>query len=727
MAELLLELRSEEIPARMQARAAEDLQRLVTEKLKAAKLEFAAAAAYATPRRLALVVKGLPRRQPDTVEERKGPKVGAPQQAIDGFLKAAGLKDLAEAEVRDTDKGKVYMAVRKIAGRDTSEVLPGILEGAIRDLSWPKSMRWSDGTFKWVRPLHNVMCKFGSKSLHINLSPTSIGKAGPLNLIPPLSTIRGTDAPIGFKDATIGNILAAPQQEFWPEDFAEYRKLLEANYVMLDPEKRKRAILEQAEALAAEAGLRFRHDPGLLDEVSRLVEWPVVLLGAFDEAFLAIPPEILVTSMRSHQKYFALEQPDGGLANRFLVVANVPAPDGGERRANIVTGNERVLRARLADAKFFWDQDRKTPLSQRVPQLKDIVFHAKLGTLDQRIDRMEALAVALCQWIPEADRDQVRAAARLAKADLVTGVVGEFPELQGIMGRYYALADGEPAAVADAIAEHYAPRGPDDRCPSAPVSVAAALAEKLDTLIGFWAIDEKPTGSKDPFALRRAALGVIRLIVENRLRLPMLQVLDIAKLNFVDLVADSIVADLEGRGGREEIRFDLLAFFADRMKVALREKGVRHDLIAACFALGEDDLVRLLARVEALSAFLKSEDGANLLTAYKRAANIVRIEGKKDGKDIEGAPDRQLFVQHEEQALWMALDATVALMKTKLEHEDFKGAMCALAALRTPVDEFFDRILVNAEDKKLRANRLRLLQAIRGTMDRVAKFELVEG
>ncbi len=755
MAELLLELASEEIPARMQARAAEDLKRLVTERLTAAKLDFAHAAAFATPRRLALVVKGLPKQQPDTAEERKGPKEGAPEQAIQGFLKSAGLTSLEQAELRDTDKGKVWFAVKKQAGRPTAEVLSDLLVQAIQALPWPKSMRWGTGSFRWVRPLTSILARFDGKRV---LGVLDLGNGGRLP----------------FGDSAVGHARLDPRS-IVPVCFSDYRVELERAKVILESGKRRARIEEQAQAAAEQAGLVLRQDAGLLDEVSGLVEWPVVLTGGFEAEFLSVPPEILVTSMRSHQKYFALEKADGSLANNFLVVANVEAPAASPRRANIIAGNERVLRARLSDAKFFWDQDRKTKLADRVPALVDIVFHAKLGTLDQRVDRVAALAVELAQHIEGADAAQVRQAARLCKADLTTGVVGEFPELQGIMGRYYALADGEPAVVADAIAEHYAPKGPDDRCPTAPVSVAVALAEKLDTLVGFWSIDEKPTGSKDPFALRRAALGVIRLILENRLRLPLLPLLaqaanalateryyeeragvadeveELRSLIPADLLAaaaasaraeqnqrafifewDNRASGLgvipEKRAGFDSLAGSLLAFFADRLKVALKDQGVRHDLVSAVFALGgEDDLVRLLARVAALQSFVGSADGANLLAAYKRANNILRIEEKKDGKAAAAQPDQHLFQQHEEQALWQALQGASSVAKLALGREDFAGAMGALAALRAPVDAFFDAVMVNAPEAQLRANRLALLKSIQATLDQVAKFELVEG
>ncbi len=695
MAELLLELASEEIPARMQARAADDLKRLVADGLAKAGLSFALASAFATPRRLALVVKGLPKQQPDTTEERKGPKVGAPPQAVAGFLKAAGLASAEEAEVRETDKGQIYFAVRSIKGQATAEVLPGLVVSAIQAMSWPKSMRWAEGTQRWVRPLHGILAIFDGQPL-----------AGALPL--------GKGAELAFSKTTSGHQLMGAET-IEPTDFTSYRTALAAAHVVLDGAARKAAIMEQAEAAVAAAGLRLRPDPGLLDEVTGLVEWPVALIGAFDPAFLEVPEEILVTSMRSHQKYFALEDAAGRLANRFLLVANVPAPAGSARRANIIAGNERVLRARLSDAKFFWDQDRKVPLSDRVPALKDIVFHAKLGTMDRRVDRIEALALNLATQVPGTEREQVRAAARLCKADLTTGVVGEFPELQGLMGSYYARHDREPDAVAQAIAEHYAPKGPDDACPTAPVSVCVALAEKLDTLVGFWAIDEKPTGSKDPFALRRAALGVIRLIVENRLSLPLTPRLKTAAAGYGS-VAAAFKPD------------DLLLFFADRLKVALKDRGVRHDLVSAIFALGgEDDLLRLLARVEALQSFVESDDGANLLVAYRRAANIVRIEEKKDGKAAGAVADQHLFQQHEEQALWQALQGASSVAKLALGREDFAGAKEALAALRAPTDAFFDKVMVNAPEPALRANRLALLKAIQAALDQIARFDLVEG
>lgn len=704
MPELLLELRSEEIPARMQVRAMQELERLVLAGLEKAGLKPESSRAFSTPRRLTLVVEGLPARQADTREERKGPKLGAPEQAVAGFLRAAGLRSVDEAEVRETDKGAVYFAVREVPGRATAEVLPELLSQAIPALAWPKSMRWGENGFRWVRPLRALLAVFDGAPLHGGLDLASSG--GDLGFL-------------GFGDRTQGH----PQQGGLPlhvAGFADYVEKLTAAGVMLDRDERAASILEQAEALAREAGLRLRQDPGLLDEVVGLVEWPTVLLGRFEERFLEVPPEVLVTAMRSHQKYFALEDDAGQLAPAFLVVGEGEAPAGSLRRANIAAGNERVLRARLSDAQFFWRQDLATPLSARLPRLADIVFHASLGTLDQRVDRIEALSLHLAGHVEGADQEQVRAAARLAKADLVSEMVGEFPELQGLMGRYYALAEGEPPPVAEAIAEHYAPKGPDDPCPTAPVSVAVALAEKLDTLVGFWAIGETPTGSKDPYALRRAALGVIRLVLENRLRLPL---------------RDAFAAAAAGYGARAA-GFEaeaLLDFFADRLKVALRGEGVRHDLIAAVFALEtdagrrEDDLSRLVSRVRSLQDWLTGVAGESLLTAYRRAANIVRIEERKDGEPVAGTPDQHLFEQHEEQALWLALEAVRPTLKLALEREDYATALADLAGLKGPIDAFFEAVTVNVEGLGLRANRLRLLRAIQATMDRVARFELVEG
>ncbi len=720
MAELLLEILSEEIPARMQARAAEDLRALVAAKLKEAGLAFTSARAFATPRRLALVVDGLPEKQPDTIEEKKGPRTDAPPQAIQGFLKAAGLDSVGQCEVREVGKAKVYFHAVKRAGRPTSEVLPALLAEAMAALPWPKSMHWGGGAARWVRPVHSILCVFAG---------------GP---------VSGSALGCTFGAATRGHRFLAPDA-FEVCDFADYAAKLLAAKVMLDPAERRAEIARQCAEGAGEAGLGVKDDKALLDEVTGLVEWPVVLMGSIDGRFMALPPEVLTASMRAHQKYFSLLAADGALAPNFLVVANTTTTDGGTA---IVAGNERVLRARLSDAKFFWDQDRKIALGDRVPALAKIVFHAKLGTLGAKVERMAALAADLCAHVPGAGRDQVRGAALLAKADLTTGMVGEFPELQGVMGRYYALHQGESAAIGDAIAEHYAPRGPDDRCPRAPVSVALALADKLDTLTGFFAIDERPTGSKDPYALRRAALGVIRLILENHIRLPLGAIvrtaLSLYPLELSESVPESrdslTTVLLESQGSEparrvpardsrsDRISGQVLEFFADRLKVHLREKGVRHDLVTAVFALGdEDDLVRLLARVDALGAFLATDDGANLLVAYKRAANIVAIEEKKDKVKYDQPVHPGQLLAVEADALRQEMESTVQFFDRSLIAEDFEGAMTRLARLRRPIDLFFDKVKVNTDDAVARPNRLRLLSQIRTTMNRVADFSKVEG
>lgn len=683
MPELLLELLSEEIPARMQARAANDLKRLVGDGLKAAGLSFSSAQTYVTPRRLTLVIDGLPVKQPDISEERRGPRADAPEQAKQGFMKSLP-KDTKITE-RETEKGTFLFAQVEQAGGKTRLILPGIILTALQSLPWPKSMRWGRGKARWVRPLHSILAVYDQEGLELEFAGIEAGV-----------TTRG------HRFMAPGSISVS--------DFADYEKAMTAAKVIIDPAARKQTIAADAARMCKGAGVVLKDDPALLDEVAGLVEWPVVLMGDIDAEFMDVPPEVLITSMRKHQKYFATEDAKGKLAPRFVVVANRETADGGRQ---VIAGNERVLRARLADAKFFWDQDRKTTLASKAPQLKERVFHAKLGTLDEKVDRMQALAAALCQYVPKADRDKVRSAARLAKADLSTGMVGEFPDLQGIMGAYYARHDGESEAVAAAIAEHYSPLGPSDDCPSKPESVCVALADKIDSLVGFWTIDEKPTGSKDPYALRRAALGVIRLIIENKLRLPLLDAFNQSR-------------DLYGKG--DAVGQDLLAFFADRLKVHLREQGVKHDHIDAVFALGgEDDLVRLLARVSALSDFLASDDGGNLLTAYRRAANILKIEEKKDATSYAAQPDDTLLKDDEERALYSALEDTAPAIAEKVATEDFTGAMTALAGLRAPVDAFFDKVTVNTDDAKVRENRLKLLSMIRTALEGVADFSKIEG
>jgi glycyl-tRNA synthetase beta chain len=683
MPDFLLELLTEEIPARMQGAAAEELKRLFEIALDEAGIKNERIDTYVTPRRLALSVTGLPLAQPGASEERRGPRVGAPEAAVQGFLKSVGL---SACEKRQTDKGEFYFAVVERPGRAMVDVLADIVRAVIAGFPWPKSMRFPAAQFRWVRPINSALSLFDGEVLPLQLD----------------------EIPVGNETQGHRFLWKLP---FAVTDFADYRDKLRTARVVLEAEERKRLIRDGLEKAAKKAGLAVKEDVALLEEVTGLVEWPVVLIGRIEPEFMELPAEVLTTSMKTHQKYFACLDEKGALAPQFLLVSNMLANDGGKA---IVAGNERVLRARLSDAKFFWDQDRKVQLESRVPKLAERVFHAKLGSVLQKVERMEQLAAALAPSI-KADPELARRAARLAKADLSTGMVGEFPELQGLMGRYYALHDVEAPEIAEAIAEHYAPLGPSDRCPTAPVSVAIALADKIDTLVGFFAIDEKPTGSKDPYALRRAALGVIRLILENKLRLSLSRAFHQAYA-------------IAGEGLGTEPTADLLAFFADRLKVALRDQGVRHDLVAAVFALsGEDDLVRLLARVEALAAFLKTDDGANLLTAYRRASNIVRIEEKKDGIDYNGTPDRAGFQQQEEVMLAMRLGNATGKSTAALEQEDFAGAMAALASLRAPIDDFFNKVTVNAEDKTLRANRLRLLAQIRDTLNRVADFSQIEG
>jgi len=705
MSELLLELLSEEIPARMQARAAADLKRLVTDGLKGAGLEFTSAEAYVTPRRLCLVVDGLPEKQPDVSEEKRGPKVDAPEQAINGFK--GSLPEGAVIEERDLPKGRFFFATVDIKGAATADVLVGLLSKAMNDLPWPKSMRWASHPDRWVRPVHSMICLFGGQEIAATLGAVTAAKT------------------------TVGHRFLAPDA-FTVKDFADYKSKLLAAKVMLDPAERRAKIKADAEALCAKEGLTLKDDPGLLDEVTGLVEWPVVHIGSIEDQFMELPPEVLTTSMRSHQKYFACEDKDGALANRFIVVANTETKDGGTQ---VVAGNERVLRARLSDAKFFWDQDRAVKLETRVDALKDRVFHAKLGTLLEKIDRVEELAAEISNAVDGANAALVKRAARLAKADLSTGMVAEFPDLQGLMGRYYAVADGEDAAVCDAISEHYSPVGPNDTCPTNPVSVCVALADKIDTLVGFFAIDEKPTGSKDPYALRRAALGVIRLIIEGQFRVRLSHLFLHSSTTYMH---SSLKQNMTGPRTQTALpdeawiskksQFDLLSFFADRLKVHLKEKGVRHDLIDAVFALGgEDDLVRLIKRVEALQEFLGTEDGGNLLAGRKRAANILSIEEKKDGAEYRDAPDASLFQQDEERALAAALDAARPNIDAAIADENFVGAMQALAGLRAPVDAFFDEVTVNADDPALRVNRLKLLNGIRSALDGVADFSKIEG
>ena len=711
MPDLLLELFCEEIPARMQAQAADDLKRLVTEALAARGLYGAGAAAFATPRRLALHVAELAASQPDTREERKGPKVGAPDAAVAGFLKSAGLASLDDAIVQsDPKKGDFYVAVIERAGRPTIEVLAEILPQVIESFPWPKSMRWgaasvSGTSLRWVRPLHAILATFGPETEEPDVVPFSVG---------------GIQGRLQASNTTRGHRFMAPEP-FTVRRFDDYVPALERAKVVLDPARRRDIILYDARNLAMAQGLELVEDEGLLAEVAGLVEWPVVLMGEFEAAFLDIPPEVIRATIRANQKCFVLRQ--GGsdkLANRFVLVANIEASDGG---AEIARGNAKVVRARLSDARFFWESDLKVKLDERLPKLDHIVFHQKLGTQGERVARLEKLAADLGSLIG-ADPAQAARAARLCKADLVSEMVGEFPELQGLMGRYYAAHQGEPAAVAAACEDHYRPQGPNDRVPREPVSVAVALADKLDTLVGFWAIDETPTGSKDPYALRRAALGVIRLILENDLRLPILTIGAEALLRNPKL-AEWTEAD------KRALLVSLLGFFAERLKVYLRETKARHDLIDAVFGSADsDDFVLVVRRVRALGEFLGSDEGANLLAGYRRAANILKAEAKKAPEDAARFAEPYepaLLEAPAEQALAARLAAATPAAREAVEREDFAAAMSVLSTLREPVDRFFDEVTVNAPDAAVRLNRLRLLDTFRGAVYAVADFSRIGG
>ncbi len=690
MPELLLELFSEEIPARMQSRAAQDLRAAVTNALVDKGLVYEGAQAHATPRRLVLSVEGLPAATAERREERKGPRVDAPESAIQGFLKSSGVA-LSDCRVVEDKKGKFYVAVVLRKGRPTPELLSEILPEVIRSFPWPKSMRWGSSSLRWVRPLQSILCTFDGEAVAFEIDGL---RAGSL---------------------TFGHRFMAPQP-IAARRFKDYSASLAQARVMVDAAERAQTILTEARTLAFAQGLDLVADEALLIETAGLVEWPVVLMGSFAPSFLSLPPEIITTTLKAHQKCFALrDAKTAALAPRYVLVANLIAADGGEQ---IIAGNNRVIAARLTDAQFFWDQDRKAPLASRLALLDQITFHARIGSQGERLRRIEALAGEIAELL-KADAARAREAARLSKADLVTGAVGEFPELQGVMGRYYALAEGIEADVADAIRDHYKPQGPSDRIPETKIAEAVALADKIDMLLAFWLIDEKPTGSKDPYALRRAALGIIRILLEHQRRLP---------LRRIGRKGLDLFSHQRSDGERQALLTDLLDFFADRLKVYLRDQGARHDLIDAVFSLGqEDDLLMIVRRVEALARFLETEDGRNLLAGVKRATSIIRIEEKKDGRSYSGQPNSKLLVQAEEKTLATAIAAAEAQARRALEAEDFEAAMRALAKLRSPVDAFFDRVTVNADDPSFRENRLRLLSRIREATLSVADFSKIEG
>ncbi|MCB1370012.1 MAG: glycine--tRNA ligase subunit beta [Rhodobacteraceae bacterium] len=744
MPDLLLELLSEEIPARMQARAAEDLRRLVTEGLVERGLTYAHATAFVTPRRLALAVAGLAERSAAVREERKGPRVDAPEKALEGFLRATGLAR-EDLEIRDDKKSQVWFAVTERPGRAAAEIVAETVEAVVRGFPWPKSMRWGEGGLRWVRPLHGILCQ---------LSTEAGSETVPLE-------IEGIRA----GDTTRGHRFMAPEP-IRVSGFEDYAARLERARVLLDPAERAERIRHDATQLAFAQGLEVVEDEALLAEIAGLVEWPVVLMGRIEERFLDLPPEVLQTSMKAHQKFLSVRDPKSGRIVGYVVVANRETADDG---ATILAGNARVLAARLADAAFFWENDLRMPPEAMAAKLDGVTFHNRLGTQGERIARIAALAREIAPLVG-ADPDLAERAARLAKADLASEMVYEFPELQGVMGRYYAGRAGEDPSVAAAAQEHYSPLGPSDSVPDAPVSVAVALADKIDLLTGFWWIDEKPTGSKDPFALRRAALGSVRVILDTGVRFPVLPILSHAMTHalhaayitsrsaMIDpikdlessgavveeiyeartrlegatkaLSLDDLLGDLGG-GQASEVRGkvdNLFSFFIDRLKVHLRNQGIRHDVIDAAFQLGgQDDLVLLVARVRALQEFLGTDDGANLLAGYKRAVNILSQEEKKDGVEYSLDPHPSLAETDAERALFTALDAAEVAIAPALDAEDFAGAMTALAGLRGPIDAFFDTTIVNAENDIVRRNRLCLLHRIRTVMNRVAVFSAVEG
>ncbi|WP_133485905.1 glycine--tRNA ligase subunit beta [Aliiroseovarius marinus] len=741
MPDLLIELFSEEIPARMQTRAAEDLKKLVTDGLVEAGLTYAGAAALSTPRRLTLAVEGLLAQSPDTREERKGPKVGAPDKAIEGFLRGAGVtRD--QLEERETPKGAVYFATIEKKGRPAAEIIAEVLENAVRNFPWPKSMRWGSGSLRWVRPLHSILCI---------LSDEAGATVVPLD-------VDG----IASGDTTEGHRFMAPGR-FAVTGFADYEAKLKAAKVILSPAERADHIWAEAQNAAFAQGMEIVEDKGLLAEVAGLVEWPVVLMGDIAEDFIHLPPEVLQTSMKEHQKFFSVKNPKTDRIEKFITVANRETADHG---ATILAGNQKVLFARLADAKFFWENDIRVAEAGGQPwldSLGNVTFHNKLGTQAERIDRIAAMARALAPSV-NVDAKLAEKAARWAKADLSSEMVYEFPELQGLMGKYYAAPAGYPTEVADAALEHYSPLGPSDDVPSAPVSVAVAMADKLDTLTGFWAIDEKPTGSKDPFALRRAALGVIRLVLDNNLRVELDKLFDAQLLRHeialnedgesraallrdldneiadhgvfgaaIRTILDHFDGDLskhlaEVKDSLPDVSSDLLSFFHDRLKVYLRDKGIRHDVIDACLAMpGNDDLTLLVKRAEALATFLSTEDGENLIQGVKRASNILAQAEEKDGVEYSYGADVKFAEDDSEKALFAALDAAEAAITPAMEAEDFAAAMTAMAALRAPIDAFFEAVQINADNQVIRRNRLNLLSRIRMICGGVADLSKIEG
>jgi len=723
MPDLLIELFSEEIPARMQAKAAADLKRLVTDGLVEAGLTYASAGAFSTPRRLVLSVEELTGTSRAVREERKGPRTDAPVAALEGFLRSTGLtKD--QLEVRDDKKAQVYFAVVEKPGRAADAIVAEVLESVIRNFPWPKSMRWGSGSLRWVRPLQSILCLL-------------VDEAG------------ARVVPLDVDGITAGNTTEGHRfmgaGRFAVSSFDDYRVKLGRAKVMLDAAEREAQIWHDATNMAFAAGLEVVEDRGLLAEVAGLVEWPSVLMGQIGEEFMGLPAEVLQTSMKEHQKFFSVRNPKTGRIERFITVANIEAADGG---AAILRGNQKVLRARLSDARFFWENDlrvAKGGMGEWSDGLRAVTFHNKLGSQAERTLRIAALAREIAPMVG-ADAGLAEQAARVAKLDLRSAMVGEFPELQGVMGRYYALEAGMPVAVADACRDHWAPKGPDDAVPTEPVSVAVALADKIDTLTGFWAIDEKPTGSKDPFALRRAALGVIRLVLVNGVRVDLAAILlDGIVQGQIALAwaeAQNAANALLPASGFENFRSsyaldvpklqstrdDLLAFFHDRLKVFLKDQGIRHDVIDACLAMpGNDDLTLLVKRAQALQSFLSSDDGTNLLQGFKRANNILSQAEAKDGVEYSFGADPKFAESDAERALFNALDVAEQAIGPAMKGEDFAAAMGAMAQLRAPIDAFFDAVQINAENEILRRNRLNLLHRIRAICSGVADLTKVDG
>ena len=686
MSELLLEIISEEIPASMQIRAIADLEANLVSGLKEIGLSYNNVETFVTPRRLTVSIGGMAEKTEGLVEERRGPKTDSPEKAVQGFLGSVGLT-INEIEKRHTDKGEFLYAVIHVSGQDALDLLPPLVEQAIKKISWPKSMRWANHTVRWVRPISNILCIFNN-----NILPIKFG-------------------PFESCDFTISNRMLG-SKKVKIRDLQHYKRVMKEDNVLIDRKERRDKIIEKATTLVEQEDLRLVSDDNLLEEVLGLVEMPVVLMGSIDPEFMDVPSEVLVTTMKKNQKYFSLTTPDGCLASKFLVVSNQLGRDGG---AAIVAGNERVLRARLADAKFFWEQDKKKRLESRLSQLDNISFHPKLGSLANKVDRMVEIASKISD-VMGLDNENILRAVRLAKADLSSGMVIEFPNLQGIMGSYYAINDGESQLVANAIRDHYSPMGPSDSCPTEPASVVVSLADKIDSLISFWAINEKPTGSKDPFGLRRAALGIIRLLIENKVRLSLSDIFDHAweSGKYTNIKRD--VVD------------DLVSFCADRLKIHMKSSGKRHDLIAAVFSVKkEDDFVKMLSCVDALTEFIESDDGSNLLVAFRRAANILRIEEKKDQIEFDDLVDTKLLDEMEEIELDKALTKIITRVTSNLEYEEFNRAMSDLSHLRSPLDNFFEKVTVNCKDQDLRLNRLRLLSKIRSTMNQVADFSQIEG